>query len=55
MRDSHLHLATGEGLKRLKWEWEEERTHYPDLLCFGTADMDYGNRERASRLSYGKR
>ena len=41
MRDSYLHLATGEGLKRLKWEWEEERTHYPDLLCFGTADMDY--------------
>ena len=36
-----MHLATAEGLKRLKWEWEEERTHFPDLLCFGTADMDY--------------
>lgn len=41
MRDSHLHLAAAEGLARLKWEWEEERTHYPDLLGFGTADMDY--------------
>ena len=29
------------GLSRLKWEYEKERTSYEDLLCFGTADMDY--------------
>lgn len=41
MRDSHLHLAATEGLARMKWEDEVERTHYTDLLGFGTADMDY--------------
>ena len=41
MRDVNLHLTPAEGVLRLKWEWESERTHYPDLLGFGTADMDY--------------
>ena len=41
MRDLNLHLTPAEGVERLKWEWESERTHYPDLLGFGTADMDY--------------
>lgn len=38
-------LATGEGLSRLKWEYNQERTACPDLLCFGTADMDYRSPE----------
>ena len=33
------------GLSRLKWEYEQEQTSYPDLLCFGTADMDYSSAE----------
>ncbi|NLC26921.1 MAG: aminotransferase class I/II-fold pyridoxal phosphate-dependent enzyme [Fastidiosipila sp.] len=28
-------------LSRLKWEYELERTGFPDLLCMGTADMDF--------------
>lgn len=28
-------------VKRMKWEAEIERTGEPDLLCFGTADMDF--------------
>lgn len=38
-------IATGEGLSRLKWEYERERTSCADLLCFGTADMDYRSPE----------
>lgn len=34
-------LASDSGLSRLKWEYEKERTSCQDLLCFGTADMDY--------------
>ncbi len=34
-------IASGEGLSRLKWEYELERTSCADMLCFGTADMDY--------------
>lgn len=34
-------IVKGEGLLRLKWEAEWERAACPDLLCFGTADMDY--------------
>ena len=34
-------LASSDGLSRLKWEWEKEKTGYDDLLAFGTADMDY--------------
>lgn len=29
----------------MKWEYERERTSYQDLLCFGTADMDYASPE----------
>lgn len=28
-------------LPRMKWDYEEERTGYDDLLSLGTADMDY--------------
>ncbi len=28
-------------LNRMKWEYELERSGNPDLLCFGTADMDF--------------
>ena len=38
-------IASDDGLYRLKWEYEQERTSYPDLLCFGTADMDYRSPE----------
>ena len=38
-------LATGEGLSRLKWEYNQEKLAYSDLLCFGTADMDYRSPE----------
>lgn len=38
-------IASGEGLSRLKWEYELERTSCEDLLCFGTADMDYRSPE----------
>ena len=38
-------IASGEGLARLKWEYEQERIPCSDLLCFGTADMDYRSPE----------
>ncbi|MGO4944881.1 MalY/PatB family protein [Blautia sp. Sow4_E7] len=38
-------IASNDGLYRLKWEYERERTSYTDLLCFGTADMDYRSPE----------
>lgn len=38
-------LVSDEGLSRLKWEYERERASYDDLLCFGTADMDYRSPE----------
>lgn len=34
-------VADGNGLFRLKWEYEREQKPWDDLLCFGTADMDY--------------
>ena len=34
-------LISGHDLSRLKWEYEVERTSCSDLLCFGTADMDF--------------
>lgn len=30
-------------LSRMKWEYELERSNNPDLLCFGTADMDFAS------------
>lgn len=30
-------------LNRMKWEYELERSNNPDLLCFGTADMDFAS------------
>ena len=36
-----LKLAEPSGLSRLKWEYEQYRTGYPDLIGMGTADMDY--------------
>ena len=30
-------------LSRMKWEYEIERSGNPDLLCFGTADMDFAS------------
>lgn len=30
------------GLSTLKWEYEQEKYNDPSLLCFGTADMDFG-------------
>lgn len=41
MRPDELVLATGSDLNRMKWEEEKERTSFDDLLCFGTADMDF--------------
>lgn len=41
MGASLVEIASPEGLYRLKWEWERERTGYSDLLSFGTADMDF--------------
>lgn len=38
-------LALDNGLYRMKWEYEQEKNSYPDLLCFGTADMDYKSPE----------
>lgn len=45
MDDLQPRLASAEGLLRLKWEYEKERTSWGDLLCFGTADMDYRSPE----------
>ena len=33
------------GMNRMKWEAEIRRTGYEDLLCFGTADMDFRSPE----------
>ena len=33
------------GLSTMKWEAEIQRTGYEDLLCFGTADMDFSSPE----------
>jgi cystathionine beta-lyase len=30
-------------LNRMKWEYEIERTGRPNILCFGTADMDFAS------------
>ena len=38
-------IVKSDGLLRLKWEEERERASCPDLLCFGTADMDYRSPE----------
>lgn len=45
MKDLELELTSGEGMYRAKWEYELERTSCKDLLCFGTADMDYRSPE----------
>lgn len=34
-----------QGLQRMKWEAEYDRTHDPSLLSFGTADMDFQSPE----------
>lgn len=36
-------MIPDQGLFRMKWEYERERTGYEDLLCFGTADMDFAS------------
>lgn len=41
MNNGKLEIADANGLSRLKWEYEQERSNKSDLLCFGTADMDY--------------
>ncbi len=38
-------IVKNDGLLRLKWEEEKERASCPELLCFGTADMDYRSPE----------
>lgn len=38
-------IVRNDGLLRLKWEDERERASCPELLCFGTADMDYRSPE----------
>ncbi len=38
-------IVKNDGLLRLKWEDERERASCPELLCFGTADMDYRSPE----------
>ena len=43
--ENTLSIARSEGLSRLKWEFEEEKTGYDDLLSFGTADMDFRSPE----------
>lgn len=45
MEDLKLILPSDENMPRLKWEYEMERIPYEDLLCFGTADMDYRSPE----------
>lgn len=37
----YLKLADPNGLARLKWEYEQCRTGYQDLIGMGTADMDF--------------
>ena len=41
MDDSRVTIVNPSSLSRLKWEYEAERTGFSDLLCMGTADMDY--------------
>ena len=41
MKPDELVLAEDKGLSRVKWEEEIRRTGISDLLCFGTADMDF--------------
>ena len=41
MKQNELVLASGNSLNRMKWEEEIERSSMEDLLCFGTADMDF--------------
>ena len=45
MSNQKPEIVLEDGLYRLKWEYERERTSYADLLCFGTADMDYRSPE----------
>lgn len=39
--DLSLKPVGHDNLSRLKWEYEAYRTGYKDLLCMGTADMDF--------------
>ena len=41
MAKENIELLNGDGLYRTKWEEEIADTSMPDLLCFGTADMDF--------------
>ena len=41
MSDVFNEIMDVSGLSRKKWEYEIERSGYEDLLCFGTADIDY--------------
>lgn len=50
MNEQRLMIASDEGLYRLKWEYERERTSYENILCFGTADMDYCSPSRCWML-----
>lgn len=34
-----------EGLSRMKWEYEKERTGFDDIIALGTADMDFQSPE----------
>ena len=36
-----LKILPKTGLNRLKWELEKDKTGYEDILCLGTADMDF--------------
>lgn len=39
--DLSLKLVDHDNLSRLKWEYEVYRTDYKDMICMGTADMDF--------------
>ena len=41
MGGSNVTIVNPSNLSRLKWEYEAERTGFADLLCMGTADMDF--------------
>ena len=41
MNENEIIAASSDGLYRKKWEAEIEAASMPDLLSFGTADMDY--------------
>lgn len=45
MKEETPRIAADSGLYRMKWEYEREKNSSPDLLCFGTADMDYRSPE----------